>query len=122
MDGALGHGKYNKLSKMSSEESKEIDDWKDKQAELHNLKVIRIDCNYDDVSNRFQFIKNNIINSELSNLFDLSIIDWQKANMFSTDTLIKDICAEINKNNVIHELPAERGSESFSERCLKLKN
>ena len=101
MDGALGHGKYNKLSKMSSEESKEIDDWKDKQAELHNLKVIRIDCNYDDVSNRFQFIKNNIINSELSNLFDLSIIDWQKANMFSTDTLIKDICAEINKNNVI---------------------
>lgn len=55
------------------------------------------------------------IRGSLSRLFDTG-----KAFKSTNGNIV--LGSLINKNNVIHELPAERGSESFSERCLKLKN
>ena len=45
--------------------------------------AIRNNCNYIIIDARYSkknYIKNNILNSELSSIFDLSIIDWEKCN------------------------------------------
>lgn len=98
MDGRLGHG--NKDTRYATkEESKLIDDWKDKQAKLHGMKVIRIDCDYgNDTLSRFGFIKNNILNSELSYVYDLSNINWNKAHKFALGNLIKNVCEYYEMN------------------------
>lgn len=71
MDGSW-HKKDNKLSGQTKEESKRIDEYKDKMANNHNIIVIRVDCG----NAEFNYIKENIINSNLSSIFDLSIIEW----------------------------------------------
>ena len=53
----------------------------------HNIFVIRIDCFYTKMEDRFSYIKNSIQNSELSNIFDLSYIDYDKCNKYATDSL-----------------------------------
>lgn len=40
----------------------------------------------------FEFIKNNILNSELSILYDLSNIDWLKCHEFACSSLVKVAC------------------------------
>ena len=49
---------------------------------------IVIDCRY----SKFEWIKENILNSELDNLLDLSKIDWLEAEEFATKSLIKEVC------------------------------
>ena len=72
-------------------ESKTIDDYKDKLANEHGIKVIRINCDYKD-NNRFEYIKNNIINSPLSKIFDLLNIDWNDCLIYALKNLIKITC------------------------------
>ena len=57
-------------------------------------KYIVIDSRFSD----FDYIKNNIINSELSTLFDLSQINWQYINELTTKSLIKEICDYWNEH------------------------
>ena len=38
------------------------------------------------------FIKNNILKSELSNIFDLSNIDWLKCEEFALKNIVKEVC------------------------------
>lgn len=100
MDGGLGHGKKDNKMKRGHkiEESKFIDDEKDKLAKEHNIKVIRIDCDYgSQIGSRFNFIKQNVI-TYLTNLFDLSNIDWLKCNEYSCSNLSKK-AYEYKKNN-----------------------
>lgn len=78
MDGGF-HNRDNKMLHMSYEEIKSIDDLKDKLAEEHNIKVIRIDCDYK-TNNRFEYIKENIIKN-LSSIFDLSYVDFELCDM-----------------------------------------
>ena len=75
LDGGLGHGHDRGLDRRTSEETKEIDNIKDDLACKNNYRVIRINCDYEN-ENRFEFIKNNIINSELSNFIDFSSVNW----------------------------------------------
>lgn len=93
MDGGLGHGKKdNKMSGQTKEESKAIDDYKDKNANEHNIEVIRIDCYYNK-NDRFEYIKNNILNSnKLNNFFHLSKIDWLACHEFSCSSRVKEAC------------------------------
>lgn len=51
-------------------------------------KYIVIDCRKSDL----YWIKNNIINSELANILDLSKIDWEKCESFALRSLVKDVC------------------------------
>ena len=89
MDGGLGHGyNDNKMNGQSKEESKLIDDIKDRLANEHNIKVIRIDCK----KSELEYIKKHIIDSELNNLFDLSNIDWLECEKFACSSLVKKIC------------------------------
>ena len=93
MDGEW-HKKDNKMSGQTKEQSNKIDDYKDKLAREHNIKVVRIDC----FESESEYIKQNIINSELNNIFDLSIINWLKCEEFALSNLVKIAC-EYKKNN-----------------------
>ena len=98
MDGGLGHGnKVHSKDKKTIEESKAIDDYKDNEAKLHNIRVIRIDCDYNKIENRFKFIQQNVIN-KISSIFDLNIIDWNKCHEFALSNLIKKVCEYKNNN------------------------
>lgn len=89
MDGELGHGKkvYDK-SKSTIEESKSNDDYKDIKAKENNNKIIRINCD----KSELEFIKQNILNSELNELFDLSKMDWNKCEEFALSNRVKEAC------------------------------
>ena len=54
---------------------------------------IVIDCRYSNL----EFIKNNILNSKLNELFDLSNIDWNKCHEFACSSRIKESCVLWNK-------------------------
>ena len=94
MDG-LFHYKDNSMNGQTKEESKEIDNYKDKFAKEHNIEVIRIDCK----KSELEFIKQNILSSSLLEFFDLSKIDWLKCEEFALSNLIKATC-DYKKNNI----------------------
>ena len=88
MDGGLGHGnKVHTNSLLSQDELLQIDLIKDKLAEEHGIKVIRIDCNYK-TDDRYAYILNNVLNSNLKDIIDLSKIDFDLSNKNSTNSLI----------------------------------
>jgi hypothetical protein len=65
------------------ENVRKIDDIKDCLARRHDIEVIRINCDYLDLTKRFEFIKNNTICSKLGSIFDLSKTDWKEIEVNS---------------------------------------
>jgi len=94
MDGGMGHGNYNTLSKMTAEESVALDIYKEELAIQHNIKVIRIDC----IQSNLNYIKNNILNSELNNILNLNDLDWNVCNELSLNSFVKIACDLWNTN------------------------
>lgn len=95
MDGELGHGKRIIPKRgITKEDTLKIDNYKDKIAKEHELEVIRINCD----KSKLEFIKQNILNSKLNDIFDLSKIDWLKCEKFALNNLVKKAC-EIKKDN-----------------------
>jgi hypothetical protein len=89
MDGGIGHGIHIiDKQRFSVEETLVNDEYKDELAYAHSIFMIRIICEPSD----FQIIKNNITNSKLNEIFDLSIVDWLKSDSFATSNLVKEIC------------------------------
>lgn len=98
MDGGF-HSNDNKMSGQTKDESNFMDNEKDRLANEHNIKVIRIDCDYDNVSNRLNYIKNNILNNkELNKIVNLSNINWNECNEYACSNLVKIAC-DYKKNN-----------------------
>lgn len=97
MDGEF-HSKDNGMSGQNKEDTKYIDDIKDNLASQNNVQVIRIDCN----PSNFDHIKYNILNSELSVIFDLRNIDWLECNKYALSTKVREVCDLWNSgiNNV----------------------
>jgi len=91
MDGGLGHGNKNTSYFKTPKETKFIDDEKDRLAKEHNVNIIRIKCDYGSLD-RFTYIKNNTLNSNLSTLFNLSKIDWNMICKYSCKSLLIEIC------------------------------
>lgn len=90
-DGKLGHkgGIAHSMSDKKIEECIEIDIWKDEQHNLHGLHTIRINC----FKSNMEYIKNNILNSELVDYFNFEDVDWNEANEFAWfSNLKKDVC------------------------------
>lgn len=96
MDGGIGHGEV-----IVKHNSKSTDDFnvynssifandaiKENISKSLGIHLIRIDCFYSD----FEYIKQNIINSELSQIVDLNNIDWNKIEQLSYTNLMKIIC------------------------------
>lgn len=89
MDGGLGHGYKNNLNGRSKEDrklTKEKDRQKEILAERHDIQIIRIDCLKSDL----EYIKNNILNSKLNDLFNLSTIDWLNCYKFAYGSRVKE--------------------------------
>lgn len=76
------------MSGIEKEESEYIDTTKDKLAKENGYDVIRINCE----KSELEFIKRNILDSKLSELFDLSKSDWLKAEEFALSNRVKEAC------------------------------
>lgn len=90
MDGGLGHGKRSMLSNNNDIIGLRNDNTKDLLAHEHNVKVIRIDCDYP-TDDRFEYIKNSVQLSELGQLFDLSNVDWAWCNEQGVRKMVKEV-------------------------------
>ena len=80
------------------------DKLKDKLAAENNCTLIRIDCMKSD----FEYIKNNLINSQLSELFDMNSIDWDYVYESSMKSRIIEVWDDYNNGcQDIKELAAK---------------
>lgn len=90
-DGGIGHrgGKAYGKSNKTLEELIEIDKWKDSKHLEHGIKTIRINC----FESNLEYIKNNILKSELVDIFDLSKLDLLKCEEFAIKSnIVKEVC------------------------------
>lgn len=93
MDGGIGHGKLKFNSKEKDTEGLKRDKYKDDLAKEHNIEVIRINCDKSSVD----FIKENILKSRLSEIFDLSKVNWEDCGIWALGNLLVKVC-EYYKN------------------------
>ena len=87
--------------KMSLQEVQKNDKNKKELAIKNGIKpdnYIVLDCRYSE----FEFIKNNIINSRLNEIFDLNNIDWIKIGQDSEKSLVKEVCDYWHLHNEIN--------------------
>lgn len=93
------HYKESNSFMTNLKEQQENDKYKKELAFNNGIdKYIVIDCS----KSELEFIKQNILNSELNYLFDLSKIDWLKCEEYALKNIIKEICECYNNNlNII---------------------
>lgn len=73
----------------------ENDENKTQLAKEKNAILIRVPCN----RNLKEEISSALLKSELTNYFDLSVIDWNKCENFAQTELMKLVCKEFNEDN-----------------------
>lgn len=95
MDGGF-HYVDNSLSGKKVKEQNRIDKEKDMMARINGYEIIRIDCNYPSKHKRHEYIKNNIINSEMFNVFDLKVINWKEVEEFAVESIAVKVWRMIN--------------------------
>ena len=74
---------------VSLEERQERDRIKNELAYVNGAYMIRVNCS----ESRCDYIKENIIQSELSKLFDLTNIDWKLCDEKAHKNLVKEACS-----------------------------
>ena len=85
------HRENNKMNGQSKEESQYIDKQRDDNCLKYlKEKTIRISDEGD--------IKQNILNSQLNKMFDLSIVNWDKCEEYSLSNLVKIACKYKKEN------------------------
>lgn len=96
MDGGFH---YKSTDFGSLEEAEAIDQEKDRLAKEHGIIMIRIDCR----ESNMDYITKNIKESKLSEVFDLSQVDWNECNKQAASNLAKEVCLffETNKNQML---------------------
>lgn len=87
MDGYL-HFVERKFHQRTLEQIQEKDHIKDDLALQHNIHMIRINC----IKCEMEYIKKNIINSQLNEIFDLSVVDWDLCDKESQRNIAKKAC------------------------------
>jgi very-short-patch-repair endonuclease len=109
-------GGYHKGSKtLTGEEAKRIDNLKDKLAIENGYEVIRIEC----FTSEFNYIKNNVLNSKLANIFNFDEFDWIKLEKeLITSNLVKIASELFNKYKGIKNL--SEISDMMNIRTYKL--
>ena len=66
-----------------------VDIEKDTLALNNGFNIIRIDCRYPKSSLRFEYIKQNILESQLCDLLDMSHVNWSDANEYALGSYVK---------------------------------
>lgn len=87
MDGDF-HFKEQAFSRDTLKQRQERDCIKDELAKQHNICMIRIEC----IKSEMEYIKHNILNSELNNIFDLSVVDWDLCDEKAQKNILKEAC------------------------------
>lgn len=87
MDGALHYKEVSGFGR-TLEQVREIDRIKTDMATNHGIRVIRIEC----INATCDYIRRNILLSELGGIFDLSDIDWALCDAKAQKNLIKEAC------------------------------
>lgn len=96
MDGGFNHGKVilNHGRYPKTLDHYINDEIKNDIAYEAGIDIIRIDCYKSD----FQYIKSNIIDSNLNLIVDLSKIDWNKLLEFCSSNIVKKVCEYRNEH------------------------
>jgi transposase len=88
-DAGIGHGnKQWGPGNKPDIEGKKRDEFKDSLAKEHDVHVIRIDTQV----STCEYIKQHILDSELSQILDLSNVDWDKCDRDAQKNLVKEVC------------------------------
>lgn len=117
MDGGF-HTTDNSLNGKTKEMSKETDDIKDALAKEHGYTMIRVDCTNSD----YEYIKNNVLKSELSNVFDLSVINWlELENTITNMNSVKEVSEEWSKHVLTNKQIGDKFHIGWQkvQKCLK---
>ena len=89
-----GSQHYTDRENLFSKGAKERDWEKFQSAQRNNAVVIYIDC----FSTEFQYMKENILNSELSQKINFEKVNWDKIEKSMANSFLKEIC-EFYQNN-----------------------
>lgn len=92
MDGGW-HKIENNMGGRTLEETRNIDKYKEDKARENGIEVIRIDS----IKSNMDYIKNNILQSKLSNILFLNEIDWLKCHIFSLSSRVRETSDYWNK-------------------------
>ena len=85
---------FDEIYRALKEEQKN-DKLKEELALSNGIKLyIIIDCR----KSELEYIKNNILDSELNKLFDLSKVDWVYCGEYATSNMVKKVCDYYNKH------------------------
>ena len=95
MDGGFHYNDKDNFN-LSLEERQKRDCIKNQLAFDHNIIMIRIDCRKSDC----EYIKSNIVKSILSNIFDLSLVNWQRCDAQAQKNLVKHACDLYSSNTL----------------------
>ncbi len=95
MDGGF-HNRDNKMRNLSLEDVRAIDDHKTQMVIANGIDLIRIDCDYKRIDFRYQFIKDNILKSRLSQYLSLDAVDFDECNNIAITPEVQLICTEWN--------------------------
>lgn len=93
MDGSW-HYTYNYRNKQTAKQSQSIDNIKDLKASQQGINVIRINSEKSNI----EYLKNNINNSILAKLFNLSQINWIECGKVALSNRVKETC-DLKRDN-----------------------
>ena len=108
MDGGIGHGHYMFGGNIQDVAGLEIDKEKDFMAKEHGIDVVRIDCYYRH-NDRFLYIKNNVLNSALAQLFDLSVVNWNDCGKYAQGNLVTQAVELFNSGVSVRGITTKMG-------------
>jgi hypothetical protein len=90
-------GTFKHLGGRSLEEEQKNDLLKENIARKYGINnYIVINCSESDIN----FIKNNILQSELPNMINLNNVNWMKCNEYACNSLVKTVCEMWNKTEM----------------------
>lgn len=88
MDGNFHYEKH--FKGKSVEKQKEIDLQKDRLAKENNMTIIRIDCR----QSNFEYVKQNILKSELFSILNLNVINWDFIKENCHKNIVNMVCVD----------------------------
>ncbi len=109
MDGSFHYdtGRKGEISKNKLQETIESDKEKNILAQKNGVIMIRIPS----YPQKREIIQRNLQDSIFSKLFDLSVIDWEKCDLFASSSMLVKIC---NYYNSHPNLPMEEYEKAFN--------
>lgn len=115
---AHGQQHYNDAGFMKNHNSNDIENDNIKRNLALNNGIdyyIEIDCSKSDC----EFIKNNIYDSELSKLCNLSNVNWSLCNEFSSKSLVRKVCEYKRDNNELTAIQIAKIFNMSPITCVK---